>query len=198
MEIRALNHHAQILKAECIILASKMRLARQLLFKSRTVMNVANSLEKPRRSASRVDPLSAHLQAFTLAEVLLSLLIVGVSLGGILSVYIESAVASDWSAHSVSAQMNALNGLELCRAAKFDPRGTPPTDLLVSSNFPQRTFVLDVGTSVGAATYATNTTTIVALSTNPPLKMVRVDCTWYYRRKGLYTNTAITYRAANQ
>lgn len=161
-------------------------------------MKVLNSAKQLNWSRLPLDRPAGRRRGFTLAEVLLSLLIVGMSLGGILGVYIESAVCSDWSAHSVSAQMNALNGLELCRAAKYDPRGTPPTDLLVSSNFPQRTFVLDVGTSVGQATYATNTTTITTLSTNPPLKMIRVDCTWYYRRKGLYTNTVITYRAANQ
>lgn len=161
-------------------------------------VNILNLSHSPNRSPFVGDRPADPVRGFTLAEVLFSLLIVGVSLGGILGVYIESAVCSDWSAHSVSAQMNALNGLELCRAAKYDPRGTPPTDLLVSSNFPQRIFVLDVGTSVGQNTYATNTTTIVTLSTNPPLKMIRVDCTWYYRRKGLYTNTAITYRAANQ
>lgn len=160
-------------------------------------MNLINP-RLPRWPTPRPNPSAGRLEGFTLAEVLFSLVLIGVCLGGILGVYIESAVCSDWSAHSVSAQMNALNGLELCRAAKYDPRGTPPTDQLVSSNFPQRVFVLDVGTSVGQTTYATNTTTIVTLSTNPPLKMVRVDCTWYYRRKGLYTNTVITYRAANQ
>jgi prepilin-type N-terminal cleavage/methylation domain-containing protein len=138
------------------------------------------------------------LRGFTLAEVLIALGILGISLGGILTVYIRSAVSSDWSAHSVSAQMTALSGLEQCRAAKFDPRGSPPTDELVSTNFPQRTYVLDVGTSVGQRTYSTNTTTILTLSTNPPLKMVRVECTWFYPRKGLFTNSAVTYRAANQ
>ena len=137
-------------------------------------------------------------RGFTLAEVLISLGILGLSLGGILTVYIQSAVRSDWSAHSVSAQMTALSGLEQCRAAKYDPRGSPPTDQLVSSNFPSKTYVLDLGTSVGTRTYSTNTTTILTISTNPPLKLVRVECTWFYPRKGLFTNSAFTYRSANQ
>jgi prepilin-type N-terminal cleavage/methylation domain-containing protein len=139
-----------------------------------------------------------RLHGFTLAEVLISLLIVGISLGGILTIYIQTAIKSDWSAHSVSAQLTALSGVEQCRAAKYDPRGTPATDQLVSSNFPPKIYVLDVGTSVGTITYSTNTTTISTISANPPLKMVQVDCTWYYRRKGLFTNTVVTYRAANQ
>lgn len=133
-----------------------------------------------------------------MAEVLIALLVVGISLGGILTVYIQSAVRSDWSAHTVAAQMMALSGLEQCRAAKFDPRGSPPVDNLVSSNFPVRVGALELGTSVGPSTYATNTTTILTLSTNPPLKLVEVDCTWFYPRKGLFTNSVFTYRAADQ
>lgn len=159
---------------------------------------VVHSPGSPGWIAPRSQPGAGRSRGFTLAEVVFSLLIIGISLGGILTVYIQSAVCSDWSAHSVSAQLSALNSLEQCRAAKFDPRGTPPTDDLVSSNFPPRTYILDVGTSVGAVTYSTNTTTIVTLSTNPPLKLVRVDCTWYYPRKGLFTNRVFTYRAANQ
>ena len=149
-------------------------------------------------SVSASDRTRGRLRGYTLAEVMIALGILGISLGGILTVYIQSAVRSDWSAHSVSAQMAALSSLEQCRAAKFDPRGSPPTDELVSSNFPQRVYVLDVGTSVGPSTYSTNTTTILTVSTNPPLKLVRVDCIWSYPRKGLFTNSASTYRAANQ
>ena len=129
---------------------------------------------------------------------MVSILVVGLALGGLLSLYNQAAVRSDWSAYSLSAQMMALSGLEQCRAAKFDPRGAPPVDQLVSSNFPSRVDVLDVGTSVGRVTYATNVTTILTISTNPPLKMVRVDCTWMHSQRGLFTNTVITYRAANQ
>ncbi|HVV73910.1 MAG TPA: prepilin-type N-terminal cleavage/methylation domain-containing protein [Verrucomicrobiae bacterium] len=135
---------------------------------------------------------------FTLAEVLVALLIVGLAMGGLLSLYSQAALRADWSAYSLSAQMMALSGLEQCRAAKFDPRGAPPVDELVSSNFPSRVDILDVGTSVGKVTYATNTITILTISTNPPLKMVRVDCTWTHPQRGLFTNTVMTYRAANQ
>jgi prepilin-type N-terminal cleavage/methylation domain-containing protein len=136
--------------------------------------------------------------AFTLVEVLISLLIIGLSLGSILSLYIQSAIRSDWSATSVSAQMMALSGLEQCRAAKFDPRGNAATDDLVSTNFPVKVDVLDVGTTSGVATYGTNTTTITTVSTNPLLKMVRVDCTWEFPRRGVFTNSVFTYRAPNQ
>jgi hypothetical protein len=137
-------------------------------------------------------------RAFTLMQVVISLGIMSVSLGTILSLYVQSAVRSEWSAYSLSAQMMAISGLEQCRAAKFDPRGTPPVDALVSSNFPGTVDVLDPGTINGTLTYGTNTITIRTIATNPPLKMIRVDCTWTYPRRGVFTNSVFTYRAANQ
>jgi Tfp pilus assembly protein PilV len=143
-------------------------------------------------------PSARRLAAFTLAEVLVSILIVGLSLSAMLSLYVQSAIRSDWSATNLSAQMMALSGLERCRAAKYDPRGGTPIDDLVSSNFPSYFDVLDVGTSSGVLTYGTNIITIRTASTNPLVKLVRVDCTWSYPRRGLYTNSVFTYRAPNQ
>lgn len=139
--------------------------------------------------------------AFTLMEVVMSLAILGLSLGGILTLYVRSAQHVDWSGYSLSAQMMALGGLEQCRAAKYDPHGSPPTDALVSANFPPRVDVLDPGATNGTtscASYGTNTTTILTISTNPALKLVRVDCTWTYPGRGVFTNSVSTYRAANQ
>ena len=136
--------------------------------------------------------------AFTLLEVAISLAVLGVSLGGILTLYIRSAQRADWSGYSVSAQMMALSGLEQCRAAKYDPNGSPPTDALVSTNFPSRVDILDPGTVNGTNSFGTNTTTILTVSTNPTLKLVRVDCTWTYPGRGVFTNSVFTYRAPNQ
>ena len=136
--------------------------------------------------------------AFTLLEVVISLAILGISLGGILTLYVRSAQRADWSGYSVSAQMMALSGLEQCRAAKYDPHGSPPTDALVSTNFPFQVDVLDPGTANAITSYGTNTTTISTISTNPALKLVRVNCTWTYPGRGVFTNSVLTYRAANQ
>jgi prepilin-type N-terminal cleavage/methylation domain-containing protein len=136
--------------------------------------------------------------AFTLMEVVIALAIFGMSLGGILTLYIRSAQRADWSGYSVSAQMMALGGIEQCRAAKYDPHGSPPIDALVSTNFPPRVDILDPGTVNGINSYGTNTTTIVTISTNPALKLVRVNCTWSYPGRGVFTNSVSTYRAANQ
>src|SRR5438445_8171464 len=131
-------------------------------------------------------------QGFTLAEVLISFLVVGVSLGGLMGVYLQSALRSDWSATALSAQMMAVTGLEQCRAAKYDPRGSPPVDELVSTNFPVKVDILDLGTSNGVLTYGTNTTTISIVSTNPLIKMIRVDCVWKHSRRGRFTNSVMT------
>lgn len=136
--------------------------------------------------------------AFTLMEVVISLAIIGMSLGGILTLYVRAAQRADWSGYSVSAQMMALSGLEQCRAAKYDPHGSPPIDALVSSNFPSRVDILDPGSVNGVVSYATNTTTILLVSSNPELKLVRVDCTWTYPGRGIFTNSVSTYRAPNQ
>jgi Tfp pilus assembly protein PilV len=132
----------------------------------------------------------------TIIEVVVSVVIVALSIGGIMSVYTQSAVNAEWSAHSLAAQMMALSGLEQARAAKYDPLGG--TDELVATNFPVKVDKLDIGTSLGVCTYATNTTTISTISTNPAVKMIQVDCTWSFPRKGLFTNSVYTYRAANQ
>lgn len=167
-----------------------LKLAWRVLGGKETFMHARRSPVTPRPAAS---------YAFTLVEVAISLAILGVSLGGILTVYIRSAQRADWSGYSVSAQMMALSGLEQCRAAKYDPHGSPPTDTLVSSNFPSRVDVLDPGSANGMVSYATNTITILTVSANPPLKLVRVDCTWSYPgRRGVFTNSVSVYRAANQ
>lgn len=150
------------------------------------------------RCAGSNRPTSGRQAAFTLVEVVISILVVGLTLGGILGLYIQTAVRSEWSSYSVAAEMMALARLDQCRAAKFDPRGSPAVDQLVSTNFPIKVDVLDVGTSAGAITYATNRTTIRTISTNPPLKMVRVDCVWTFPRRGRFTNSVFTYRAPSQ
>jgi len=68
----------------------------------------------------------------------------------------------------------------------------------VSSNFPVRVDVLDTSSKSSAVTYGTNTTTILTISTNPIIKMIKVDCTWSFPRRGLFTNSVYTYRAPNQ
>ena len=94
--------------------------------------------------------------------------------------------------------MPAMRRLEQTRAAKWDPLAYPSVDDVVQSNFPVTITNLDIPLNGTNAVYATNTTTITLISTNPPLKMVRVDCVWSVLSRGPFTNSLITYRAPDQ
>ncbi len=117
--------------------------------------------------------------------------------GGVLG-YVQSAQQAEWAAYSLAANSLAQQRLEQTRAAKWDTQANPPIDNLVGTNFPSRVDVLDVPIAGTNIVYATNITTISNISANPPVKMVRVDCTWRFWNRGVYTNTVVTYRAPDQ
>jgi len=134
----------------------------------------------------------------TLAEVVISLGIGCMIFGGVLLGYVQSANRAEWSAYHLAAQAVASQRLEAARAAKWDTQSASPTDLLVASNFPPSIEVLDVPASGAKFAYTTNHVFITTVSTNPPLKMIRVESIWTFRSRGLFTNTTVTYRAPDQ
>lgn len=153
---------------------------------------------RPLRNRSAVGSIR-DAAAFTLVEVVVSMLVVGIMMAGLVSLYTQSAMRAEWSAYSLAGQMMALRGLEQTRAAKWDPRASPSVDELVATNFPQVVDVLDLGPAGGSTTYATNVTTIQTISTSPPLKLVEVRSIWAFRwRGGIFTNSVFTYRAPDQ
>ncbi|MBU6399185.1 MAG: hypothetical protein KGS61_02615 [Verrucomicrobia bacterium] len=137
-------------------------------------------------------------RGFTLAEVVIALALATLTVGGIVYGYIQAAERAEWSAYSLAAQSLAMQKIEQTRACKWDPMGYPPTDQLVSSNFPAEVEVMDIPLSGTNLVYATNTTTITAVSVNPALRMIEVECTWAFPRRGVFTNTVVTYRAPDQ
>jgi type II secretory pathway pseudopilin PulG len=136
--------------------------------------------------------------AFTLAEVMISIAVATISIGGIVVGFNVAARRAEWSACSTAAQLMAMRGLEQTRAAKWDPLGYPPVDDLVGGNYSNAVAGLNIPLSNTNAVYATNRTSIILVSTNPLLKMVRVDCVWSLLSRGPFTNTVITYRAPDQ
>lgn len=136
--------------------------------------------------------------AFTLVEVIMSISVAAITIGGIIAGYTMSARWAEWSSYSLAAYSLAMQKLEQTRAAKWDPQGFPAVDELVSSNFPVQFDVMDIPVSGTNVVYATNTTTITTLSASPDLKMIRVDCTWMFMSRGPFTNTVMTYRTADQ
>jgi len=137
-------------------------------------------------------------RAFTLPEVVIATAVTSTVIGASIYGYTLSAKRAEWSAYSLAANNLAVQGIEQARSAKWDPLGFPPVDELVSTNFPTRTNMLDIPVSGTNIVYATNITTITMLSTNPSLKMIRVDCVWPFISRGRFTNTVITYRAPDQ
>lgn len=138
---------------------------------------------------------------FTLVEVVVSIGILGILLGAIITGMLQSAEQAEWAGYSLAANNLASQGIEQGRAAKWDPQANPPVDNLVPSQFPTRILILDVPVRGTNVVYATNVTTINTVSANPPLKSIRVDCSWAFvtaRRSRIFTNTVITLRAPDQ
>ena len=96
------------------------------------------------------------------------------------------------------AQSLAMQRLEQTRAAKWEVQTDPQTDELQSTNFPVEVRVLDIPSSKTNIVYATNVTTITTLSASPALKRIRVDCSWKFWNRRVFTNTIVTYRAPDQ
>lgn len=135
---------------------------------------------------------------FTLTEVIVSLALIGLTAGGLIGGYIQSAKSTDWQAHSLAAQSLAMQRIEQCRSAKWDTRSYPPVDQLISSNFPVVTAQMDLPTSGTNTSFATIYTSITNLSADPPLRMIEADCVWQYYGNKYFTNAVVTYRAPDQ
>ena len=141
---------------------------------------------------------AAQAAGFTLAEVVIASALAALSMAGIIYGYTQSAKFAEFTSYSLAAQSMALQRVEQCRASKWDPLGYPPVDELVASNFNPQVNVLDIPISGTNIVYATNFTLITTLATNPPLKLIRVDCVWPFLGRGLFTNSTVTYRAPDQ
>ena len=135
---------------------------------------------------------------FTLAEVVVSMGLLSLMALGIIHGYIQSARRVEWSAYSLAAQAMAVQRIEQARSAKWDRLAFPPVDQLVDANFPVAAVVLDVPVSGSNFVYATNYTTISDVSSDPPLRMIQVDCVWPFTDGERFTNTVVTYRAPDQ
>ena len=131
-------------------------------------------------------------------EVAIASAISGLMIGGIILGYVQSTNRAEWSAYSLAAQSLAMQRLEQARAAQWDELRSPKVDDLVAGNFPVKAEILDIPRAGTNVVWATNYTTITQVSVSPPLRMIRVDCVWPFIRRGLFTNTMVTYRAPSQ
>lgn len=145
---------------------------------------------------------AAEISAFTLAEVLISIAILGMVFGGVIAGHLTCAQRAQWSAYSLAAHSIASQGLEQARAAKWDPQAWPQSvgpglaDELGVTNYAQ-TATLDVPFK-GQPIIVTNFISVSTVSSDPPIRQIRSDCVWTFMSRGLFTNTVITLRAADQ
>jgi len=136
--------------------------------------------------------------AFTLAEVVVSLAIASTVIVGIVTGYINCVYRAEWLACSVAAQSLASQRLEQVRAARWDTLANPPLDEVTTNQFPVMVQPLDLPRSGNKVINATNRTFITVISTNPPMRLIRVECTWRFPGRRLYTNVLTTYRCPVQ
>ncbi|MGH7867919.1 MAG: type IV pilus modification PilV family protein [Candidatus Dormibacteraceae bacterium] len=144
-------------------------------------------------------PLDLDREGMTLVEVVVALAISGLAVAAIVGGYMFSSSSAEQSALSVAATAKAIERIEQTRSATWDTISWPPVDQLVVSNFPAQVVTLDLSGSGPGATYATNFTQISDISSNPPVRRIRVDCVWLFaKRARLLTNTIETCRGPDE
>jgi type II secretory pathway pseudopilin PulG len=144
---------------------------------------------------------SAASAAFTLFEVLISVVILAMVMGGVIYGYVQANRNAEWNSMSYAAQSYALQGLEQVRAAKWDLSAMPVWDDIPAPTNYIQIDIMDVPVS-GAPLRVTNyisLTTIAVPNSSAQLRQVRSDCVWVFPRTGkTFTNTVITYRAPDK
>jgi type II secretory pathway pseudopilin PulG len=155
---------------------------------------------------------------FTLAEIIVSLFIIVMVFGAVITAYISAAFRAQWSGYNLAAQSLAMQQLEMARAAKWDVMVNPVDDevILLGTNNP--TMVSWTSTNGGAtwSGYSTNTLDLPVVGTNVVwatnyctvsyitnstsplvvLHMVQVQTVWpflWYNKTLFYTNTLVDY-----
>jgi len=134
----------------------------------------------------------------TLAEVVIAMAITGLAVGGIIGGYIYCTASAEKAGLYLAANARAMERIEETRSARWDTALYPAVDQLVNSNFPSKVVTLDLSGAGANLISASLNTDITQLSTNPPLKRIRVDCIWQYRGVFSITNTIETCRAPDQ
>lgn len=151
-------------------------------------------------------------QGFTLIEVMVSLAIIVVLFGGILTAYIQTSRQAEWAGYSLAAQAIGIQQIEQARSAVWDYSigkneltnlnlmgWSYNTSTKVGKGY--STNVLDLPISGTNAVIATNFVTVKILGltglTNVQVQMVTVETVWplltlrYGKR--FYTNTTASY-----
>jgi prepilin-type N-terminal cleavage/methylation domain-containing protein len=134
----------------------------------------------------------------TLIEVVIALVITGLTVAGIITGYIYCLTADVKAELMQAGHAKALERIEQARSAVWAPNRSTPQDDLLATNFPDLTVVLDLPGAATNGTLATIQTTIATISDNPPMRKIHVDCIWSFQGADLETNSIETVRAPDQ
>ena len=158
-----------------------------------------------RRTVQR--PARGIYAAFTLVELLVSLVVLTMVMSGIIYGYVQANRFAEWSSMSLAAQSYALQGLEDVRGAKWDLSANPTVDDMpipsgaTYTNFPLQTDYLDIPVS-GAPFPITNSIRLTQITiplSAAQVRMVQSYCVWTFPLTGkVFTNTVTTYRAPDR
>jgi prepilin-type N-terminal cleavage/methylation domain-containing protein len=135
---------------------------------------------------------------FTLEEVIISIAITGISISATVSGYYYSSLRIEWSAHSMAAQSQVLRRMEQVQAAQWNPSANSPVDELTNTNFPTVIGPLELPVVATNTVSSTLVTSIQSISSNPPLKMIKVECSWEFLNGNTYTNSLVSLRNPDQ
>jgi type II secretory pathway pseudopilin PulG len=183
-------------------------------------VNEPNMLIQFGQSETRV-AYTRSVLAFTLAEVMISLVILAMVIAGVCYGYAQATRIAEWDSMSQAAQAFAIRGMEAARAAKFNPwvnwTNTAPDPGGSQVELPPETNgqpslvltnVLDIpmrgNPQNNSSFYATNYVYVTWYpntnsETEPPILQIWSACVWTFPFTGQhFTNTIITYRGPDQ
>ncbi|HXR48210.1 MAG TPA: prepilin-type N-terminal cleavage/methylation domain-containing protein [Candidatus Limnocylindrales bacterium] len=140
--------------------------------------------------------------AFTLVEVVMSIGILSLVMGGMIFGYVQTNHRTEWSSMSLDAQSFATEAIEQARAAQLALGGGTVINQYSQPPFSNGTYTRTntmLIPSTGRLTNVVTTVSITNLSSNPTLYQFRADCVWYFPgRTNKFTNTIITWRAPDR
>jgi prepilin-type N-terminal cleavage/methylation domain-containing protein len=137
-------------------------------------------------------------RGFSLVEMITAMAIATITIAGVASGFVQVFLQGQASAYSLAAHSQAMRGMEQARAAKWDPDNPGGDQLTGNTNWPPSIEILDLPMTGNNITYATNRVFISTISTKPALRQIKVECTWSFMNKRVFTNTMVTYRAPDQ
>jgi type II secretory pathway pseudopilin PulG len=144
----------------------------------------------------------ARTAGFTLAEVVMSVGIMMLVFGAIITAYIQTSYRAEWTGFSLAAQAAAVQQLEAAKAAVWDPSQTPVKDE-ISQLTNVTSVLLDLPVTGTNTVYATNYTTVTLVRITSGVYVysnyfVQVNTVWPFRWKNQtvrFINTIADYFA---